>query len=159
VKEKKEIKKNDKMGVSVEILQQSLKKFIMNNQNELIVEHVNFMGEDVIAVKDPKTNKTYVAVQIVCEKLGFSKKETDSQLLKVITDGVLLKGVELLAGIPCLDVDYIPLWLIKINITPEMKDKNQKEISTLILYQSEVRKSLTPFFTTKFKENYHEQSK
>ena len=35
----------------------------------------------------------------------------------------------------CLNIDFVPLWLAKISITPSMKENNPRLVDKLIVYQ------------------------
>ncbi len=104
--------------------------------NNLAVKEVNFNGDTLIAAQDQATEKVYVAVRWVCEWIGL----TDGQMRnerKRIRDDPLLKngctkdyfstngGKQLLT---LLEIEYLPIWLSKINI----KSLNHKQYQNII---------------------------
>lgn len=124
----------------------------MNNQ--LSVKAVPFMGDELMAAKDEKTGKIYAGVSYICKGIGLSEGQATNERRRMHNDLVLKKGCanlhiptdggsqEMLA----LDNDFIPLWLAKITITPNMKKEQPEVADKLIQYQLKAQKVLSAAF-------------
>lgn len=96
--------------------------------NELEVKRVPFMGSDLMAAKD-ESGTIWAGVRWMCDGMGLSRNQRDFQIQKIKADSTLSKGAENFqlptAGgkqsVLCLKLDFVPLWLAKINITPAMQ--------------------------------------
>ena len=129
----------------------------MNNQNELTVEHIDFMGDDLVAIKNSETDKIYVGVKWICQGIGFNKRQADVQRLKIRNDEVLSEGVQYLypltkggqQNVLCIEMDYLPLWLAKISITPTMKNEHPETAQRLKEYQLKAKDVLAQHFIKK----------
>jgi anti-repressor protein len=118
--------------------------------NELVVKTINFNGDNLLAVKD-KSGKINVAVYYVCKGLRLDKNQTKAQRDKINSDIVLSKGGRKISiptngglqEVLCLELDFLPLWLAKINANiisnPESQDK-------LIEYQLKAKDVLAQAF-------------
>lgn len=68
----------------------------------------------------------------VCQGMGFDEDRMKNEKKKIQKDIVLKDGVKFHpignnAGNPnvlCLNINYVPLWLAKISITPTMQREN-----------------------------------
>lgn len=135
---------------------------------DLQVRKVNFNGDELMAVKDG--NKVYVGIKWVCKGLKLTSGQYQNQTRKIGNDDILKKGVANIqlptnGGIQdmiCIDLDYLPLWLAKIN-TRIIKDKNTKE--KVVSYQLHVKDVLANAFVNDrvqphsniiIPQNYHE---
>lgn len=117
------------------------------------VKEVNFQGDRLVAIQDVKSI-IWASVRTICQNIGFSKNQIDNQIDKINNDLVLSKG----AGnfpIPtnggeqvtlCILIDFLPLWLAKISITPKMKKDNPKLVEKLITYQLKAKDVLAAAF-------------
>ncbi len=124
-----------------------------------------------LAVKDVKFNGAllraaqvedivYVGVRWVCQGLGLSDGKVKSERKKIQEDVVLSKGKKFLplgtdnanSDVLCLMLDFLPLWLAKINITPTMKRENPELVDRLIEYQLKAKDVLAEAFLSKRKE-------
>ena len=117
--------------------------------NKLITEEVPFYGDKLIGGKDGN-GVIWLAVNPTCRALGFDKKDSENQALKIAKDTVLknlslkfqcqLKnnnGVMQDREIIFISEKAITLWLAKISITNKMKEKYPKLSEKLIRYQLE----------------------
>ena len=147
MKEKNEIKKSEppikKPGVYTKILQESQMKAI---EVPLKIGSIRFLDSNIITMKDPETDKIYVTISAICGKIGFNKKESDSQELKILADVVLSKGVRLLGEFLCIELSAFLLWVMKIPVTSEMENKNPRSMRTLKKYQRAVMAVLGRYF-------------
>ena len=83
---------------------------------------VNFNGAELMAVKC-NDGKIYAGIKWICQGLLFDKSRTDAQVQKIQSDIVLSKGACKI-NLPtsgghqealCIKIDFLPLWLAKIN--------------------------------------------
>ena len=114
--------------------------------SELIVKDVEFHGDMLRAAQDPD-GKVWVGVRWMCQGIGFGEDKIDNERKKIQKDVVISQGVKfhsLGSGnsntkVLCLDLDYVPLWLAKIAITPTMQRENPVLVNKLIDYQLKAR--------------------
>lgn len=120
--------------------------------NDLVVREVNFHGDSLLAVK--QEDKVYVGVSYICNGIGLPKKKADYEIERIQNDIVLNKGTRKI-GVPsnggiqesvCIELDYLPLWLAKINANI-IKDKEAQQ--KLIEYQLKVKDVLANAFIDK----------
>lgn len=98
-------------------------KSSLNQEPELIIEKVIFDGSELISIKELKTDKGYGAIKWLCQGLGLSENQSKAQYIKIQGDPLLSKGVKNFSLLSqggyqdtlCLEWDYIPIWLAKIN--------------------------------------------
>ncbi len=118
--------------------------------NELVKE-VEFQGEKIVSVIENK--KIYVSVKSVCENLGMTKNQADTQVRKIKNDEIL-KGASKLSHLNTrggiqealmIELDYLPAWLFKIN--PARFDESLKR--KLIIYQLKAKDVLAEAFLGK----------
>ena len=122
--------------------------------NNLIVKEVNFNGDNLIAAQSNKDGKIYVGVSNICNVLNLSKNGKDRQVKNIQTDIVLNKGcVKFDVGVfDCnnetlaIQIDFLPLWLAKISITPKMKIDSPNVVEKLIEYQLKAKDVLADAF-------------
>lgn len=121
--------------------------------SELIVKDVEFHGDMLRAAQDPD-GKVWVGVRWVCQGIGFGEDKIDNERKKIQKDVVLSKGVKFhslgqdraKSNVLCLNLDYIPLWLAKIAITPTMQKENPVLVKKLIDYQLKAKDVLADAF-------------
>ena len=132
----------------------SLAKSLINPEPELKIEKVFFEGSELISIKDLKTDKGYGAIKWLCNGIGLNDNQTRNQFIKIQADPVLSKGVKIFS-LPsyggqqetiCLEWEFIPLWLAKINVKI-IKDSEIRE--RLISYQFKVKEILSNVFIKK----------
>lgn len=124
--------------------------------NELAVKQVDLFGDTIIAAQD-KDGNIWAGVKWFCEGIGLSEDQTKNEKKKIQKDLVLSKGVSNLTlptngglqEILCLNIDFIPLWLAKISITPSMKENNPELVDKLIKYQLKAKDILAKAFLVK----------
>lgn len=126
----------------------------MNNLEE--VKTVSFMGCELMAAKT-EDGTIYAGVSYICKGMGMSEGQVKAERVKIRDDSVLSKGrrnfVLPTNGGPqetlCLELDYLPLWLAKISITPTMKAENPQLAERLIQYQLKAKDALAAAFIKK----------
>lgn len=121
--------------------------------NELIVKDVEFFGDTLMAARD-KEGIVWAGAKWICDGLGLSDGQTKAERKKIQEDLVLSKGgrnfiLPTKGGnqeVLCLQLDYIPLWLAKISITPAMKKRNPEVVEKLVNYQLKAKDVLAAAF-------------
>lgn len=120
----------------------------------------DFQGDPIMTVRLKSNSKVYVGVKWITQALGFNKNIHDRQVKNIQTDVVLSKGASNLT-LPtkggnqkslCIELDYLPLWLAKISITPTMKKERPEVADKLIEYQLKAKDVLAEAFLGKTKE-------
>lgn len=122
--------------------------------NELMIKEVDFNGDSLMAAQDKNTNDIYVGVSWVCSGIGFNKNQKDRQVKNIQSDEVLRRGcVKFDAGVfdrnnktLAIKLDFLPLWLAKISITPKMKKEKPLITEKLIRYQLKAKEALANAF-------------
>jgi len=123
----------------------------MGNKTALIEQkQVNFDGAEILAVKT-NDGKLRVGVRWVCDGIGLTDGQYQNQTRKINNDVVLVEGVAKIqlptAGgnqeVLTLELDYLPLWLAKINANI-ITDKVVQE--KLIKYQLKAKDVLAGAF-------------
>lgn len=122
-----------------------------SSANELIKKEVEFQGSKILGIMEK--GKIYVSIKAVCNALGMSKGQYDDQLRKV-NDDELLKGAVKLQYLDTnggkqevlvIELDYLPIWLVKINPSRFNDDLKQK----LLTYQLKAKDVLAEAFLGK----------
>lgn len=124
----------------------------------LAIKDVEFNGAMLRAAQIEDI--VWVGVRWVCQGLGLSDGKVKSERKKIQEDLVLKQGTRFLplgtgnsdSEVLCLMLDYLPLWLAKISITPTMKRENPELVNRLIEYQLKVKDALAEAFLSKRKE-------
>lgn len=124
--------------------------------NELEVKRVPFMGTNLMAARD-KDGAIWAGVRWMCDGIGLSKGQMQRQITNIGADAVLSKGAANLqlptAGgkqsVLCLKLDFVPLWLAKINITPAMQAETPELAERLEAYQLKAKDVLAAAFLPK----------
>lgn len=107
--------------------------------NDLIVKNVDVFGDSVLAAKD-ENGIIWVGIRWMCEGLGMTEGQMKRQITNIKADTTLsASGSNLILNksngertVFCLKLDYVPLWLAKISITPKMK-KETPELAEKLL--------------------------
>lgn len=124
--------------------------------NDLTIKNVDLFGDTVVAAQD-KDGVIWAGVRWICDGLGLSNGQRQRQITNIGEDIVLSKGVANLnlptnggnQDVLCLQLDYVPLWLAKISITPKMKKNNPDLVKKLIKYQLKAKDVLAEAFLPK----------
>lgn len=127
------------------------------SENKLRVRDVDFNGAELRAAQEIETGKVYVGVRWVCQGMGFNNGKVKTERKKIQEDLVLNQGKKFLplgsgnsdTEVLCLDLDFIPLWLAKIAITPTMQRENPNLVNKLIDYQLHAKDVLAAAFLNK----------
>lgn len=122
-------------------------------ENKLEVKRVPFMGTDLMAARDEK-GQIWAGVRWMCEGIGLSKGQMQNERTKIHNDKVLAQGERNLVlptgggnqEVLCLALDFVPLWLAKISITPTMEAENPELAASLERYQLRAKDVLAAAF-------------
>lgn len=122
--------------------------------NQIEVKTVSFMGDELMAAKDGETGKIHVGVSYVCKGIGLSEGQTKNEKKRVQEDVVLKQGgrnfILPTAGgnqdTLCIELEFLPLWLAKITITPNMQTEQPEVADKLIQYQLKAKDVLAAAF-------------
>lgn len=123
----------------------------MNQEFE--IKKVPFMGTELVAARDAD-GQIWAGVKWMCNGIGLSKNQTDNQIQKLQTEKVLKRGCgKFPAGVfdpnnetIAVKLDFVPLWLAKISITPTMEQETPELAATLELYQLKAKDVLAAAF-------------
>ncbi len=127
--------------------------------NELEVRKVPFMGTELMAARD-NDGQIWAGVRWMCDGIGFSEGQRKRQIANIQEDTVLSKGGSNLI-LPtkggtqrtlCLKLDYVPLWLAKIAITPRMECETPELAARLEQYQLKAKDVLAAAFLPQSKQ-------
>lgn len=125
----------------------------MSKKENMQVKMVPFMGTELIALRE-SDGQVWAGVRWMCDGIGLSSGQVKSERLKIQQDSVLSKGGRNFV-LPtkggnqetlCLKLDYIPLWLAKINITPKMREETPELAQRLEEYQLKAKDVLAAAF-------------
>lgn len=124
--------------------------------NELEIKKVPFLGTELMAARDAD-GQIWAGVRWMCEGIGLSEGQRKRQMSNIVIDPVLAKGGSNLVlptnGGPqntmCLKLDFVPLWLAKISITPAMEHETPELAARLMQYQLKAKDVLAEAFLPK----------
>lgn len=126
-------------------------------ESRLEVKRVPFMGTELMAARDGD-GQIWAGVRWMCDGLGLSEGQRKRQIANIQTDRVLSKGGSNLIlnregygdrGVLCLALDFVPLWLAKISITPTMEAETPELAANLEQYQLRAKDVLAAAFLPK----------
>ena len=124
--------------------------------NDMIVKSVDLMGDTVMAAQD-SDGTIWVGVKWMCQGMGMSDGHYKRQITNIQKD-LLLKnsGSNLLLNkgsgereVFCLKLDYLPIWLAKISITPTIQKSHPDLADKLLNYQLKAKDILAAAFLPK----------
>lgn len=128
--------------------------------NELTVKQVDLFGDTIVAAQDKEGN-IWAGVSGFCKGIGLSKSQKDTQVEKIQSDRTLKIGCRKFpAGVfdannevLALKLDYVPIWLAKINITQNMEENTPEVAEKLLKYQLKAKDVLAEAFIKKPKSS------
>lgn len=117
---------------------------------------VDFYGSELLAAKT-NDGKIYAAVKWVCEGIGLTRDQIKNERKKIQEDLVLSKGGRYLTlptnggmqEVLCIEIEYLPLWLAKISITPKMQKETPLTVKRLVEFQLKAKDVLAAAFLQK----------
>ena len=122
-------------------------------ENELEIKRVPFMGAELMAARDTD-GQIAAGVRWMCDGIGLSKGQMQNERTRIHNDKVLSQGERNLV-LPtrggnqetlCLKLDFVPLWLAKISITPSMEAETPELADRLEQYQLRAKDTLAEAF-------------
>lgn len=124
--------------------------------NELTVKSVDVLGDAIMATQDAD-GQIWAGVSYFCRALGMNKGQKDRQTTNVQKDETLKRGCrKFAAGVfdPTneavgMRIDFVPLWLAKINITKTMLQDHPELADKLLEYQLKAKDILAEAFMPK----------
>ena len=127
--------------------------------NELEVKKVPFMGTELMAARD-NSGQIWAGVRWMCDGIGLTKGQMQNERNRIREDKVLSKGERNLVlptnggqqNTLCLKLDYVPLWLAKIAITPRMERETPELAAKLEQYQLKAKDVLAAAFLPQSKQ-------
>lgn len=128
----------------------------MSNVIPVEQKTVGFMGAELLGIK-ASDEKVYVAVKWVCEGMGLSKGQMQNERKRIQDDLVLSQGERNFVlptnggqqEVLCIELDFLPLWLAKISITPKMQEETPWLARILVEYQLKAKDVLAEAFLPK----------
>jgi len=119
----------------------------------LEVKKVPFMGTELMAARD-NDGQIWAGVRWMCDGIGLTKGQMQNERNRIHEDKVLSKGERNLVlptkggnqSTLCLKLDYVPLWLAKIAITPKMEQETPELAERLEQYQLKAKNVLADAF-------------
>lgn len=117
------------------------------------IKTVPFMGSELVAARDDD-NQIWVGVSWICRGIGLTEGQKERQITNIQTDEILKWGsCKFARGVfdqnnitLALKLDFVPLWLAKISITPKMKKENPELVERLMEYQLKAKDVLAAAF-------------
>ncbi len=121
--------------------------------NELEIKKVPFMGTNLMAARD-NDGQIWAGVRWICDGMGMSEGQRKRQIANIQADKLLSKGGANLVlptnggnqDVLCLKLDFLPLWLAKISITPTMEAETPELAEKLMEYQLKAKDVLAAAF-------------
>ena len=122
-------------------------------ENELEIKRVPFMGAELMAARDTD-GQIWAGVRWMCDGIGLSKGQMQNERTRIHNDKELSQGERNLV-LPtrggnqetlCLKLDFVPLWLAKISITPSMEAETPELADRLEQYQLRAKDTLAEAF-------------
>ena len=125
--------------------------------NDLEIRRVPFMGAELMAARDAD-GQIWAGVRWMCDGIGLSEGQRKRQVANIQTDTILSKGGSNLVlptngglqEVLCLKLDFVPLWLAKISITPTMERETPELAERLEQYQLHAKDVLAAAFLPSF---------
>lgn len=121
--------------------------------NDLVVKSVDVLGNQVMAAQD-HSGVIWVGIRWMCQGMGMSDGQYKRQITNIQKD-LLLKSsganLNLNKGsgereVFCLKLDYLPIWLAKISITPTIQKNHPELANKLLEYQLKAKDILAEAF-------------
>lgn len=120
---------------------------------ELEIKRVPFIGTELMAARDNE-GQIWAGVRCMCDGIGLNENQSRNERKRIQGDKTLSKGGSNLT-LPtkggnqetlCLKLDFVPLWLAKISITPTMEQETPELAEKLMQYQLKAKDVLAAAF-------------
>ncbi|MCE5168501.1 ORF6C domain-containing protein [Paenibacillus profundus] len=114
---------------------------------------VPFNGTEILGVK-ANDGKVYIGVRWICNGIGLTEDQARNERSRIQRDVVLQKGGRNLTlptnggnqDVLVIELEFLPLWLAKISITPNMQERQPEVADRLIEYQLKAKDVLAAAF-------------
>ena len=122
-------------------------------ENELEIKRGSTMWAELMATRDTD-GQIWAGVRWMCDGIGLSKGQMQNERTRIHNDKVLSQGERNLV-LPtrggnqetlCLKLDFVPLWLAKISITPSMEAETPEPARRLLQCQLRAKDTLAEAF-------------
>lgn len=121
--------------------------------NEMQIKKVPFLGTELMAARDAE-GQIWAGVRWMCDGMGMSEGQRKRQIANIQSDRLLSKGGSCLTlptnggnqDVLCLKLEFVPLWLAKISITPTMERETPELAERLEQYQLKAKDVLAAAF-------------
>lgn len=125
----------------------------MNGLQVVEQKLVNFNGAEIMGVRT-NDGKVHAGLTWVCEGIGLTEGQIKNERKRVQEDLVLKQGGRNLVlptkgglqEVLVIEIDFLPLWLAKISITPKMQQESPEVTENLIQYQLKAKDVLAAEF-------------
>ena len=122
-------------------------------KEKLTRKPVEFLGDTLMAAQDAGGN-IWAGVRWMCDGIGLTKGQMQKERARIHEDRILSQGERNLIlptnggnqEVLCLKLEYVPIWLAKINITPSMSEEKPETAKKLERYQLEAKDVLAAAF-------------
>lgn len=126
-------------------------------ENGLVIKQVDFNGTELMAAQEKETGKIYVGVSYIAKGIGLTDGQMRRQKQNMSEDCVIKKGITNLRyptsggmqEVIAIEINFLPLWLAKISITPKMISETPEVADRLIEYQIKAKDVLAEAFLKK----------
>lgn len=133
--------------------------------DNFVVKSVDLFGDSIIAAQDNK-GTVWAGIRWMCQGLGFTEGQMKRQIANIQKDLMLRKGGSNLIlntgfgerEVFCLKIDFVPIWLAKISITPTIQKEHPEMADKLLDYQLKAKDILSAAFIPKhgaYKSSQH----
>lgn len=108
------------------------------------VKEIPFSDGSLLGIRTPD-GKIWLAVRTACTDIGLTEKQAENEVKKVKESllfanewtELTLKFKGQVRTLTVLSEKFVPMWLARINLTPNMQKKNPKAVQKLLKYQLE----------------------
>lgn len=108
------------------------------------VKEIPFSDGSLLGIRTPD-GKVWLAVRTACTDIGLTEKQAENEVRKVKESllfanewtELTLKFKGQVRTLTVLSEKFVPMWLARINLTPNMQKKNPKVVEKLLEYQLE----------------------
>lgn len=122
----------------------------------LTVKNVDVMGDSIMAAQDA-SGIIWVGVRWMCDALDMTDGQMKRQIRNIQSDMLLFaSGSNQILNrgsgereVFCIKLDYVPIWLAKINITQKTKEERPEFSKKLLEYQLKAKDILAAAFMPK----------
>jgi len=135
-------------------------------KNELTIveqKEVDFNGAELMGIKANDGN-IYAGMKWIIKGIGFTDRKGRAETTKAGKDEVISQGIRNF-GLPtkggkqqvsCINIEFLPLWLAKISVTPTIKEEQPEVAEKMVEYQLKAKDVLAEAFINNNPLNNHQ---